>query len=195
MTARKQRRTTFALAMAIVGGVCVGRPSADRPSGSDLWRTTSDPSADADPSAATVRLDVVVTRDGHPVEGLTAADFVVIDNGAPQTVEGARPAGHVAVAFVFDDSADIRRRDWPAIQTAAGAIVGALESGDTGATVLTLDRLLRLESGRHAAGDARAQRVGPANAGARTEDAVGRGARRRITRRTRQRAAGGRRLQ
>jgi hypothetical protein len=134
VTARKQRRTTFALAMAIVACVYVIRPE-----GSDLWRTTSDP------SAASVRLDVVVTRDGRPVTGLTAGDFVVTDTGASQTVEGARLAGHVAVAFVFDGSADIRRKDWPAIQTAAGAIVGALGSGDTGATVLTLDRLVQLD--------------------------------------------------
>src|SRR5689334_3058476 len=34
-----------------------------------------------------VQLDVSVLRHGKPVRGLTAADFVVTDNGAPQAVD------------------------------------------------------------------------------------------------------------
>ncbi len=97
------------------------------------------------PPAPLVRLDVVVTRDGRPVTDLTAADFVVTDSGAAQTIEAVRPAGHVAVAFVFDNSVDIRRKNWTAIQKAAGDIAGALDPRDTGATVLTLDRLMRFD--------------------------------------------------
>ena len=34
-----------------------------------------------------VRVDVLVTRDGRPVRGLTSADFEIRDNGVPQTVD------------------------------------------------------------------------------------------------------------
>lgn len=34
-----------------------------------------------------VRVDVLVTEDGRPVRGLTAADFDIRDNGVPQTVD------------------------------------------------------------------------------------------------------------
>jgi hypothetical protein len=43
---------------------------------------------------------------------------------------------------VFDDSFGISRRDWLAIQRAAASIASALRPGDTGATVMTLDRLI-----------------------------------------------------
>ena len=38
-------------------------------------------------STDTVVVDVLVTRDGKPVEGLTAADFVVRDAGTPQKLD------------------------------------------------------------------------------------------------------------
>jgi len=55
-------------------------------------------------------------------------------------------AAHLAVAFVFDDSFGISRKDWPVIQRAAGAIASALRPGDTGATVMTLDRLMLMNA-------------------------------------------------
>jgi hypothetical protein len=36
-----------------------------------------------------VLVDASVRRDNRPVVGLTAADFQVLDNGVPQTVEDA----------------------------------------------------------------------------------------------------------
>ena len=45
-----------------------------------------DPSLTFRASADSVGLDVSVRRGGRPVTGLTAADFIVVDNGVPQVV-------------------------------------------------------------------------------------------------------------
>ena len=59
-----------------------------------------------------VRLDVSVTRGETPVDGLTAGDFVVTDNGVEQTVDslsGERTPLQVQIAFDASSSVSGRR--------------------------------------------------------------------------------------
>jgi hypothetical protein len=52
-----------------------------------------------------VRVDVrVVGEDGHPIQGLTADDFIVLDNGAAQRATLVPTPARLAVALVIDTS-------------------------------------------------------------------------------------------
>ena len=79
-----------------------------------------------------VNVDVLVTRGGRPVEGLSARDFVLTDNGVPQQVEVvARSATAVDSVLVLDVSSSVRGERLEALRRAAHAFVDALWPTDS----------------------------------------------------------------
>lgn len=83
-----------------------------------------------------VRVDALVTDDGRPVRGLTAGDFVVLDNGRSQTVDLASfETLPVNVILVFDQSRSVRGERLAQLRDAARAVLGALTPRDQAALV------------------------------------------------------------
>ena len=100
-----------------------------------------------------VRIEALVLDKGRPVAGLAAADFVVTDNGQPQTVR-VRPLEHepIDVAIALDVSGSVRGARLDHLRAGALALVGQLTPADR-ATLLTFDHALSLGP-RDAAGGA-----------------------------------------
>lgn len=83
-----------------------------------------------------VRIDVSVMHGGQPVHGLTASDFVVLDNGAAQRIEqvsGERSP--VSVVMALDVSGSVAGDKLRHLVAAGHALVGALVEGDRAALV------------------------------------------------------------
>jgi VWFA-related protein len=55
-----------------------------------------------------VRIDVIVTEDDGPVQGLTSSHFEVYDAGVQQAIESIETPGTMALALVLDRSASVR---------------------------------------------------------------------------------------
>ena len=91
-----------------------------------------------------VNVDVSVTRGGRPVEGLTAADFVVTDNRVPQQVEVVAHEGTpVDAILVLDASSSVEGERLRELQRAAHAFVDALWTTDS-VTLVVFDTDLTL---------------------------------------------------
>lgn len=91
-----------------------------------------------------VRVEALVLDDGRPVAGLTAADFVVTDNGAAQTVRVRALAREpIDVAIALDVSGSVAGSRLERLRAAALALVGQLTPADR-ATLLTFDHALSL---------------------------------------------------
>jgi VWFA-related protein len=101
-----------------------------------------------------VRLDVIVTRDGDAVEGMTAADFHVEDNGVAQVVSGVTVPGRLAVALLVDVSESVTRGrlgfhrqarppepDLAAASQGLATLVATLEPSDEVSLLTVGDRL------------------------------------------------------
>ena len=91
-----------------------------------------------------VRMDVLATDGGRPIPGLTAADFVVRDNGVEQTVESA--SGDIEpldVLFAFDRSASTRGDTIIRLRESAAALLDALDPDDR-AGLLTFNHMFQL---------------------------------------------------
>jgi VWFA-related protein len=79
-----------------------------------------------------VNVDVLVTRGGRTVQGLTARDFALTDNGVPQQVEVFAQGGTaVDAVLVLDVSSSVRGERLAALRQAAHAFVDALWPSDT----------------------------------------------------------------
>ena len=83
------RPAGFGIAIAAVLGLLGTSPGADQGA---VFRT----------SVETVVVNVAVTRRGAPVTGLSAADFVVLDNGRPQAVGALLEATPIDVTFLTE---------------------------------------------------------------------------------------------
>jgi VWFA-related protein len=91
-----------------------------------------------------VRVEALVLDDGRPVAGLTAADFVVTDNGAAQTVRVRALAREpIDGAIALDVSGSLAGDRLERLRAAALALVGQLTPADR-ATLLTFDHALSL---------------------------------------------------
>ena len=83
-----------------------------------------------------VRVDALVTDNGRPVRGLAPADFVVLDNGTPQTVDLASfETLPVNVILAFDQSNSVTGERLAQLRDAARAVLGALQPRDQAALV------------------------------------------------------------
>ena len=83
-----------------------------------------------------VRVDALVTDNGRPVRGLAANDFVVLDNGTPQTVDFASfETLPVNVILAFDQSNSVTGERLAQLRDAARAVLDALAPRDQAALV------------------------------------------------------------
>lgn len=92
-------------------------------------------------TTAGVRLHVIVSSDGHPVTGLSAADFEVIDAGTRQKVGAASIVGHVDLALVLDLSLSVRVSGFSGAHSHATRLVEQLGPEDTAAILTASDRV------------------------------------------------------
>jgi VWFA-related protein len=108
------------------------------------------PAAVQQPSFSTrvdnVRVDVEVRRGGELAAGLTAADFEVLDNGAPQKVAiVASSAAPVSVVLALDSSASLHARERAHLTRAGMRIIDALKPGES-ATLVTFSGRITIQS-------------------------------------------------
>ena len=90
-----------------------------------------------------VRLDVSVMRGGQPVRGLTAADFIVSDNGVVQRVDMVAIATlSVSAMLVLDVSASVQGSKLANLAEAGAALVETLQPADR-AALLTFSHEVR----------------------------------------------------
>lgn len=87
-------------------------PSADKPEKAEEWG--DEQSATQSPvfrsSSALVRIDTQVLKSGRAVEGLTQADFVVLDEGQPAPIAAfGRDSAPLQVALLFDVSGSMNK--------------------------------------------------------------------------------------
>lgn len=93
-----------------------------------------------------VRVDVLVTGNGHPVTGLQAADFELLDNGVPQEVRLATfEQIPLNLVLVFDMSDSMVGERLAHLQTAGGALLDVLKPEDQ-AALITFSRAVTLAS-------------------------------------------------
>jgi VWFA-related protein len=103
--------------------------------------------------AESVYLDVFVTRDGEPVRGLTADDFLVLDGGRRVPVELVpTDAVPLSAILVLDTSLSVSGPKLDQLKKACDAFVRGLGPHDE-AVLLTFSNAVRLRAG---AGDDRA---------------------------------------
>ena len=97
-----------------------------------------------------VRLDVLVTAGGEPVQGLSADDFEVRDNGERQQVTmiaaGALP---LDVVLALDMSASLTPDRLDALRTASSALLDALEADDRAALATFSHAIVRRQPLTH----------------------------------------------
>lgn len=83
-----------------------------------------------------VRVDVLVTQNGRPLSGLTAADFEVLDNGVRQHVDLASfEQIQLNVVLALDMSASLQGLRLGHLQTAGKRVLDGLKPGDRAALV------------------------------------------------------------
>jgi VWFA-related protein len=90
-----------------------------------------------------VVVDALVTDHGKPVEGLTAEDFDLRDEGVPQQINLATTAGNVNVVLALDTSESLAGENLEHLKAASHALIGALRPGDT-ASLLSFSRAIGL---------------------------------------------------
>jgi VWFA-related protein len=79
-----------------------------------------------------VQLDVSATRNGRPVSGLTAADFIVTDNGAVQEIEStALEESPLRVQLVLDASGSVSGQRLQRLIVAGTGLMDALRRSDS----------------------------------------------------------------
>jgi VWFA-related protein len=97
--------------------------------------------------AEEVRIDVLVTENGKPKSGLTAADFEVLDSGVPQEIQYATLQNQtpVSATLVFDMSRSVDGPMLDHLKRAARSFLGDLKKEDQ-AALLTFNNAVTLGS-------------------------------------------------
>jgi VWFA-related protein len=88
-----------------------------------------------------VRLDVLATRDGVPVAGLTADDFEVRDNGVLQDVTSAGALEAVQLGVVLDTSGSMTAERIAIVRAATSQLIAQLRPKDSVAVVAFGDQV------------------------------------------------------
>ena len=89
-----------------------------------------------------VRVDVEVRRSERLVQGLTAADFDVLDNGVRQKVEIVAPSAFpVSVVLALDGSASLDQKERAHLIRAGTRVIDGLKPGESAALVTFSDRI------------------------------------------------------
>ena len=84
----------------------------------------------------TVYVDAFVTKDGVAVQGLTAADFELKDNGVEQSLELASSESlPLVTVLTFDASGSVSGPKLKALQAAGGAFLDGLKPADEAALI------------------------------------------------------------
>ena len=91
-----------------------------------------------------VRVDVLVTDKGKPVQGLRAADFEVLDNGVPQQVDlVSSEQVPLNLVFVFDMSSSVVGERLEHLREGARTVLGELTREDQAALVTFGEAVVR----------------------------------------------------
>ncbi len=94
-------------------------------------------------SIEAVRVDVLVTRDGRPVTGLTPADFEVVDNGVRQQIDHASfEEMPLNVVFALDGSASVEGERAGRLRAACQGVLGELRKEDQAGLVVISDHVI-----------------------------------------------------
>ena len=94
-----------------------------------------------------VRVEVLVTRGGSPVGGLTAADFELRDEGVVQDLESIlEEQAPVDAVLVLDASGSVSGSKLDSLRAAAGAFLDGLRSGEEGAVLAFNQEVQLLQS-------------------------------------------------
>ena len=89
-----------------------------------------------------VRVDVEVRRGDRLVQGLTAADFEVLDNGVPQKVDIVAPSAFpVSVVLALDGSASVDEKERAHLTRAGHRVIDGLKPGESAALITFADRI------------------------------------------------------
>jgi Ca-activated chloride channel family protein len=91
-----------------------------------------------------VRVDVLVTDKGHPVRGLQAADFEVLDNGVPQQVDLISfEQVPLNLVLVFDMSSSVVGERLEHLRDGASTVLNGLTREDQAALVTFSETVVR----------------------------------------------------
>jgi VWFA-related protein len=91
-----------------------------------------------------VAVDIAVTRDGRPVDGLTEADFEIRDNGILQEIDRVQvETAPVDAILILDNSMSVAGRKLEVLRTAAGDFVAGLREDDR-VSLVTFSGYVRL---------------------------------------------------
>jgi VWFA-related protein len=117
------RPFSWILCLGLSYGLLAGAPHAERPS--------KGPQAQFAARAEGVLVDVEVTRGGKPVEGLTASDFSLRDDGVPQTIEvSPSSTGPVNTVLALDNSDSTAGQRLLELTAAGQTFIDNLVAGD-----------------------------------------------------------------
>jgi Ca-activated chloride channel family protein len=118
-------------AVASVLSVALGAAAQDQPT--PIFRTRAD----------VVRVDVLATQGGRPIDGLTTGDFELSDNGVRQDAQLASIDDlEIDVVVALDVSASVRGGLLGTLREAAASLVGSLRPGDRAAVVTFADAVV-----------------------------------------------------
>jgi Ca-activated chloride channel homolog len=93
-----------------------------------------------------VRVEVLVTRKGVPVHGLSSADFEVRDDGQVQELEPVlEEESPVDVALLLDTSGSVKGPKLDALRDAARAFLDGLKDGDEAAVLAFREQIQLLQ--------------------------------------------------
>jgi VWFA-related protein len=115
-----------------------------------------------------VRVDVLVTDNGRPLQGLAPADFVVLDNGTPQAVDLAVfETLPVNMVLALDHSKSVTGDRLAQLQEAARAVLRGLAPRDQ-AALITFSHHVALQQALTHDAHAVAEAIGTATPGGQT---------------------------